>query len=751
MPIVRTALQQRPTAIEAAREKGRRAEERNPQFIGTGASRYGMFSTAGGDGLDYYNSWTWVCIDMIAEAISDLQSKSTRSAKKGREDVEPEHWLPTLFDNPNPEIEPVTLWSLAARWFLLNGNAYLYTPTYGEKTPQEVWVLPSNRMQVIPGGQGEPLIKGYLYYHDGGQFAIDAREMIHWKMLDPSRRSESSLYLGRSPINAAHAAITVDRANQNYLARYYENDALPAFVIVQPQAMVQHQFEEFKARWNETFMGASGAGKWAILDANKDIKPLSSTGRVEEMTALDAANMKRVCAPWGVPPLKITGEYNARATAETIEDTFQKAAVRPRAKRLAQAITRHARKWDSDKTLRFEFLPYEFNDPADKRAEKELNVRLGIKTAEEYRLEEGLEPLPPAATSNELRTTVGGATAIQALLVAYGAGQVERDAAIATAMIIYGLSGEEAGRMFPERATPKPAMEPSTDVATEPEGDGQGAALAAEKTFRAVAAVEDNLTEKALYAYWKRYDGIVEGGATALESAIAKAYRKLEREVLANLPDDSNETKADDGLSTLFDERRFTELLKELTAGPLRDLFDRVGVEVFEEARISYDDYESGYAQRINDVTVESTGKITTSVGTVKAELQKLLRETRTRPPSEVKTLIKERFTHYTEAGANRIARTTATFATGAAQKTAAATLAEDVDDIESVQRLWLPQVGGNRRAEHQSARGQAENELGLFLVGGEWVRWPGDGSAGNAINCDCVTRLRIKRKKEEG
>lgn len=729
MPIVRSALQQRPTAIEAGLEKARRAEERNPAFIGAGTSRYGLFSGYGeNNGLDYYNSWTWVCIDMIAEAISDLQSKSTQATKKGeREDLEPEHWLPMLFDNPNPEIEPVTLWSLAARWFLLNGNAYLYTPTYGEKTPQEVWVLPSNRMQVIPGGKGEPLIKGYLYYHDSGQFAIDASEMIHWKMLDPSRHSESSLYLGRSPINAAHAAIAVDRANQNYLARYYENDALPAFVIVQPQAMVQHQFEEFKARWNETFMGASGAGKWAILDAQKDIKPLASTGRVEEMTALDLANMKRVCAPWGVPPLKITGEYNARATAETIEDTFQKSAVRPRAKRLAQAITRHARRYDADKTIAFEFLPYEFNDPADKRAEK---VAVG--------------------------------SAVQALQVSYSAGQLEREEAIATATLIYGVDPADAEQIFRKRTTPKPAPDPAAQPPTsdapqeELEDDGQpdaedGTAQPAQKAFRTTAVVEDGLTEKALYAYWKRYDAIVEGGAATLESAIAKAYRKLEREVLSNVKGAGGEKKDVVTTSPLFDEKLFTELLEEVTAEPLQTLLERVAEEVFDEARISYPDYESSYSQRLGDVVAESTGKITTSVGTVKLDLQKLLRENRTRPAAEVKELIKQKFTHYTDAGAKRIARTTATFATGGAQKTAATTLVEEVEEIEGVTRLWLPLVGGNRRPEHQAARGQAENEKGLFLVGGEWIRWPGDGSAKNSIQCDCVTRLRIKRKKEEG
>jgi len=46
-------------------------------------------------------------------------------------------------------------------------------------------------------------------------------------------------------------------------------------------------------------------------------------------------------------------------------------------------------------------------------------------------------------------------------------------------------------------------------------------------------------------------------------------------------------------------------------------------------------------------------------------------------------------------------------------------------------------------RKTHMQADGQKANEKGLFTVGGESVRYPGDGSASNAINCHCVLRAQ--------
>lgn len=742
------ALDPRPV-LRAAPQGKRNGSSLSPY----GGLNHTLFGNRSVDTLQYYVSWSYACINRLAWGGASRQlvayQEGVQDGQLDSQELKYDHWLSRLLRYPNKQLSTTAVWLLGYKWLLLNGNCYFWVEKDAKGMPEALWPLPANRVQILLGAVGQSPIAGYRFLRtDGRQFDIPAEEILHVAEPEPS---EISPFIGASRMLAAMDAVQVDRETMAYLSRYFHNDALPAFVVQHPERMDDPQFETWKNRFNETFQGSGNAGKWAFLEDNMQITPIASNGRQQELQQMDLINRDRICIVFGVPEPYLTGKHQNKATSETVRTEFYNLGVHPLVELFTQALTRYARR--IDETLVIDFNRYQYQDPVDERAEKELNVRLGIKTAEEYRLEEGLEPLPPAAISNELRTTVGGVTAMQTLLIAYGAGQVERSAAIATAVIVYGLTSEEAGRIFSERATPKPVAETESQPseANSLTANAEGTTEAAQKVLRAKAIGEDATTEKALYAYWKRYDGITEGGAVALESAIAKAYKKLEREVLANIVDTKSLTRDVITAEPLFDEKLFTELLTDLTEEPLRQLLARVGEEVFDEARINYADHESSYTQRLAEVTTESTGKITTSVGTVKLDLQKLLREHWGRPATELKSLIQERFSHYTDAGAKRIARTTATFATGAAQKTASTTLVEEVDTIESVQRLWLPQVGGNRRPEHQLAAGQAENEQGLFFVGGEWLRWPGDGSAKNSIQCDCVTRLRIKRKKEEG
>jgi hypothetical protein len=64
------------------------------------------------------------------------------------------------------------------------------------------------------------------------------------------------------------------------------------------------------------------------------------------------------------------------------------------------------------------------------------------------------------ATTNELRATVGGAQALQSLVIAYEAGQVSRDAGIQQAVQVYGFTLQQAELMFVANVTP-PAPEVS--------------------------------------------------------------------------------------------------------------------------------------------------------------------------------------------------------------------------------------------------------------------------------------------------
>lgn len=57
------------------------------------------------------------------------------------------------------------------------------------------------------------------------------------------------------------------------------------------------------------------------------------------------------------------------------------------------------------------------------------------------------------------------------------------------------------------------------------------------------------------------------------------------------------------------------------------------------------------------------------------------------------------------------------------------------------IRRVWFTMLDERVRRAHALAHGQESNSSGIFRVGGESLRFPGDpnGSAGNIINCRCA------------
>jgi uncharacterized protein with gpF-like domain len=61
--------------------------------------------------------------------------------------------------------------------------------------------------------------------------------------------------------------------------------------------------------------------------------------------------------------------------------------------------------------------------------------------------------------------------------------------------------------------------------------------------------------------------------------------------------------------------------------------------------------------------------------------------------------------------------------------------------------KAWLTSGNANVRAAHRDANGQTVAADEAFIVDGEELQYPGDdaGSAGNVINCHCVSIAKAK------
>lgn len=125
------------------------------------------------------------------------------------------------------------------------------------------------------------------------------------------------------------------------------------------------------------------------------------------------------------------------------------------------------------------------------------------------------------------------------------------------------------------------------------------------------------------------------------------------------------------------------------------------------------------------------------SLTTINDELRYLIRTNADLAPAELAARIRGRFSFYTEARAQTIARTTATFNSNATVRDVQKRVAP------KYRRFWLSY--GDARYFHLLARNQQEDAQGGFTIGSEWMAFPAGGSdPKNNINCRCTTRLRL-------
>ena len=126
--------------------------------------------------------------------------------------------------------------------------------------------------------------------------------------------------------------------------------------------------------------------------------------------------------------------------------------------------------------------------------------------------------------------------------------------------------------------------------------------------------------------------------------------------------------------------------------------------------------------------------------GTAKKTLVKLTQQLMKDPEfmqlgNEAKArVLRKRFNHYSNFQAQRLVRTESTRAANFAIEKSSQTLFSEND----LSKKWLTIMDGKERPWHRSANGQTVRMNESFVVGGEFMFRPGEGSARNVINCRC-------------
>ena len=252
------------------------------------------------------------------------------------------HPVLDLVARPNGAQGRAELFEALYGQLLLSGNAYLEAVGGDVGTPLELHVLRSDRMSLVPGGDGWPV--AYDYAVGGRKHRFDMSGALvpicHIKSFHPQDD-----HYGLSPMQAAATAVDVHNAASRWSKALLDNAARPSGAIVYRGAdgqasLTEEQYQRLQDEMLSYHQGAANAGRPMLLEGGLDWKPMGFSPSDMEFQKTKEAAAREIALAFGVPPmlLGIPGDA-AYANYQEANRAFYRLTVLPLATKVAAAVS----------------------------------------------------------------------------------------------------------------------------------------------------------------------------------------------------------------------------------------------------------------------------------------------------------------------------------------------------------------------------------------------------------------------------
>jgi HK97 family phage portal protein len=215
------------------------------------------------------------------------------------------HPLLALLRRPNPLQGRAELLEALYGQLLLSGNAYLEAVQGVDLLPAELHVLRSDRMNLIPGGDGWPVAYDYTVGNRKHRFDMTTglNPICHIRNFHPQDD-----HYGFSPMQAAAVALDVHVSASHWSKALLDNAARPSGAIVYKGADGQSQLsnDQYDRLLNEMsahHQGARNAGRPMLLEGGLDWKPMGFSPSDMEFQKTKEAAAREIAIAFGVPPM----------------------------------------------------------------------------------------------------------------------------------------------------------------------------------------------------------------------------------------------------------------------------------------------------------------------------------------------------------------------------------------------------------------------------------------------------------------
>jgi len=376
--------------------------------------------------IDYFKSWVYICASKNASAVASthgrlLVRKTSKTQKfktietiplakdyrrfinqqnslkpflKGAADVEEvmDHPFIDLISTVNPFYISMHLWELTSLYMDLAGEAFWYIikdEKYG--VPSQIWVIPSQYVTAIPGGEyGDNFIRAWKYTSNGQEVEVPLDQMVRFYYSNPKNQ-----YIGFSTVEGVADSVYIYSQMDIFEKALFENKGKIGGIITMEDQISEVEQERLKMNIQQQFTATTKAGKTLVMP--KGMKFTRTTMGPDEMSFIEGrkATQVTICAAFDCP-YSLFDPGSNRANADSAEYLHAKDGVKPRLMKIQQTINEH-------------LLPrYYGNKPGDLfwifddcvpenrtliMEERKTNVAIGAMTINEVRAENGDEPI----------------------------------------------------------------------------------------------------------------------------------------------------------------------------------------------------------------------------------------------------------------------------------------------------------------------------------------------------------------------
>jgi HK97 family phage portal protein len=246
-----------------------------------------------------------------------------------------DHPLLGLMAQPNPGQPGREFAEQLYGFLLVSGNAYVEKVEI-DGAPRELHALRPDRVKAVASANG--WAEAYDYSVNGQSVRLPRAGVLHLRLFNPLND-----YYGLSPLDAALRAIDTHNAASAWNKAMLDNSARPSGALVYAAAdgqLTAEQFDRLKRELEQSYQGATNAGRPMVLEGGLDWKQMGYSPRDMEFTEAKNGAAREIALAFGVPPmlLGIPGD-NTFANYMEANRSFWRQTVLPMASRMAEALS----------------------------------------------------------------------------------------------------------------------------------------------------------------------------------------------------------------------------------------------------------------------------------------------------------------------------------------------------------------------------------------------------------------------------